>query len=72
MTHLRRVPAGGYTASDSWFDGEDIAARAAVPHFNPLATVVLQLLSYRGSGSRGQDPGVPSNLSKTLMVDYGL
>ncbi len=37
---------------------------------NPiLATVPLQLLSYRLSVSRGLDPDFPRNLSKTLTVD---
>ena len=37
---------------------------------NPiLATVPLQLLSYRLSVGRGLDPDFPRNLSKTLTVD---
>ena len=40
------------------------------PLFNPLlATLPLQLLSYRLSLSRGYDPDFPRNLSKTLTVD---
>jgi glucosamine--fructose-6-phosphate aminotransferase (isomerizing) len=38
--------------------------------FNPLlATLPLQLLSYRLSLARGYDPDFPRNLSKTLTVD---
>ena len=38
--------------------------------FNPLlATLPLQLLSYRLSLTRGYDPDFPRNLSKTLTVD---
>jgi glucosamine--fructose-6-phosphate aminotransferase (isomerizing) len=37
---------------------------------NPLlATLPLQLLSYRLSVTRGYDPDFPRNLSKTLTVD---
>ena len=37
---------------------------------NPLlATIPLQLLSYRMSLARGHDPDFPRNLSKTLTVD---
>jgi glucosamine--fructose-6-phosphate aminotransferase (isomerizing) len=37
---------------------------------NPLlATLPLQLLSYRLSVARGYDPDFPRNLSKTLTVD---
>jgi len=37
---------------------------------NPLvATLPLQLLSYRLSLARGYDPDFPRNLSKTLTVD---
>ena len=37
---------------------------------NPLlATIPLQLLSYRVSVGRGFDPDFPRNLSKTLTVD---
>ena len=37
---------------------------------NPLlATIPLQLLSYRMSVARGYDPDFPRNLSKTLTVD---
>jgi glucosamine--fructose-6-phosphate aminotransferase (isomerizing) len=40
------------------------------PLFNPLlATLPLQLLSYRLSLARGYDPDFPRNLSKTLTVD---
>ena len=40
------------------------------PLFNPLlATLPLQLLSYRLSLGRGYDPDFPRNLSKTLTVD---
>ena len=40
------------------------------PLFNPLlATLPLQLLSYRLSLARGSDPDFPRNLSKTLTVD---
>ena len=42
----------------------------AGPLFNPvLATLPLQLLSYRLSLLRGYDPDFPRNLSKTLTVD---
>ena len=42
----------------------------AGPLFNPLlATLPLQLLSYRLSLARGCDPDFPRNLSKTLTVD---
>jgi glucosamine--fructose-6-phosphate aminotransferase (isomerizing) len=42
----------------------------AGPLLNPLlATVPLQLLSYRLSVARGHDPDFPRNLSKTLTVD---
>jgi len=42
----------------------------AGPLLNPLlATVPLQLLSYRLSVARGYDPDFPRNLSKTLTVD---
>jgi len=42
----------------------------AGPLFNPLlATLPLQLLSYRLSLARGYDPDFPRNLSKTLTVD---
>ncbi|MGD2147575.1 MAG: glutamine--fructose-6-phosphate transaminase (isomerizing) [Anaerolineae bacterium] len=42
----------------------------AGPLINPLlATVPLQLLSYRLSVARGYDPDFPRNLSKTLTVD---
>jgi glucosamine--fructose-6-phosphate aminotransferase (isomerizing) len=42
----------------------------AGPLLNPLlATVPLQLLSYRLSLLRGHDPDFPRNLSKTLTVD---
>ncbi len=40
------------------------------PVLNPLlATLPLQLLSYRLSLARGYDPDFPRNLSKTLTVD---
>jgi glucosamine--fructose-6-phosphate aminotransferase (isomerizing) len=40
------------------------------PLYNPLlATLPLQLLSYRLSLARGYDPDFPRNLSKTLTVD---
>ncbi len=40
------------------------------PILNPLlATLPLQLLSYRLSVARGYDPDFPRNLSKTLTVD---
>jgi glucosamine--fructose-6-phosphate aminotransferase (isomerizing) len=40
------------------------------PLFNPLlATLPLQILSYRLSLARGYDPDFPRNLSKTLTVD---
>ncbi|MFQ6102136.1 MAG: glutamine--fructose-6-phosphate transaminase (isomerizing) [Anaerolineae bacterium] len=40
------------------------------PLLNPLlATLPLQLLSYRLSLARGYDPDFPRNLSKTLTVD---
>ena len=40
------------------------------PFLNPLlATLPLQLLSYRMSVARGIDPDFPRNLSKTLTVD---
>jgi glucosamine--fructose-6-phosphate aminotransferase (isomerizing) len=40
------------------------------PFLNPLlATLPLQLLSYRLSVLRGIDPDFPRNLSKTLTVD---
>jgi len=43
---------------------------SAGPLFNPLlATLPLQLLSYRLSLARGYDPDFPRNLSKTLTVD---
>jgi len=43
---------------------------AAGPVLNPLlATVPLQMLSYRLSLARGYDPDFPRNLSKTLTVD---
>ena len=42
----------------------------AGPLFNPvLATLPLQMLSYRLSLLRGYDPDFPRNLSKTLTVD---
>jgi glucosamine--fructose-6-phosphate aminotransferase (isomerizing) len=42
----------------------------AGPLLNPLlATMPLQLLSYRLSVARGYDPDFPRNLSKTLTVD---
>jgi glucosamine--fructose-6-phosphate aminotransferase (isomerizing) len=42
----------------------------AGPILNPLlATIPLQLLSYRLSVARGYDPDFPRNLSKTLTVD---
>ena len=42
----------------------------AGPLLNPLlATLPLQLLSYRLSLARGYDPDFPRNLSKTLTVD---
>ncbi|MBN1178723.1 MAG: SIS domain-containing protein, partial [Anaerolineae bacterium] len=42
----------------------------AGPILNPLlATLPLQLLSYRLSLARGYDPDFPRNLSKTLTVD---
>lgn len=42
----------------------------AGPILNPLlATLPLQLLSYRLSVARGYDPDFPRNLSKTLTVD---
>jgi glucosamine--fructose-6-phosphate aminotransferase (isomerizing) len=42
----------------------------AGPLLKPLlATVPLQLLSYRFSVARGYDPDFPRNLSKTLTVD---
>ena len=45
-----------------------------LPHagalLNPLlATLPLQLLAYRLSIERGNDPDFPRNLSKTLTVD---
>jgi len=47
-----------------------IAVPPADPLLNPLlATVPLQLLSYRLSVARGYDPDFPRNLSKTLTVD---
>ncbi len=47
-----------------------IAVPPAGPLLNPLlATVPLQLLSYRLSVARGYDPDFPRNLSKTLTVD---
>jgi len=47
-----------------------IALPKAGPIFNPLlATLPLQLLSYRLSLARGHDPDFPRNLSKTLTVD---
>ncbi len=43
---------------------------SAGPLLNPLlATLPLQLLSYRLSLARGYDPDFPRNLSKTLTVD---
>ncbi len=40
------------------------------PQINPiLATLPLQVLSYRMSVARGFDPDFPRNLSKTLTVD---
>lgn len=61
--------------------GEEDAALRANAHdlivlpnagaiLNPLlATIPLQLLSYRMSVARGYDPDFPRNLSKTLTVD---
>ncbi len=49
---------------------ELITLPAAGPLLNPLlATVPLQLLSYRLSVARGYNPDFPRNLSKTLTVD---
>jgi glucosamine--fructose-6-phosphate aminotransferase (isomerizing) len=49
---------------------ELIALPRAGAIFNPLlATLPLQLLSYRMSVDRGYDPDFPRNLSKTLTVD---
>jgi glucosamine--fructose-6-phosphate aminotransferase (isomerizing) len=47
-----------------------IALPPSDPFLNPLlATLPLQLLSYRLSVLRGIDPDFPRNLSKTLTVD---
>jgi glucosamine--fructose-6-phosphate aminotransferase (isomerizing) len=47
-----------------------IVLPAAGQTLNPLlATIPLQLLSYRLSVARGYDPDFPRNLSKTLTVD---
>ena len=47
-----------------------IVLPAAGPLLNPLlATLPLQLLSYRLSVARGYNPDFPRNLSKTLTVD---
>ena len=47
-----------------------IALPAAGAMLTPLlATIPLQLLSYRMSVARGHDPDFPRNLSKTLTVD---
>jgi glucosamine--fructose-6-phosphate aminotransferase (isomerizing) len=47
-----------------------IALPKVGPILNPLlATLPLQLLSYRLSVARGYDPDFPRNLSKTLTVD---
>jgi glucosamine--fructose-6-phosphate aminotransferase (isomerizing) len=47
-----------------------IVLPAAGQILNPLlATIPLQLLSYRLSVARGYDPDFPRNLSKTLTVD---
>jgi glucosamine--fructose-6-phosphate aminotransferase (isomerizing) len=47
-----------------------IVVPQAGPLLNPLlATLPLQLLSYRLSVARGYDPDFPRNLSKTLTVD---
>ena len=47
-----------------------ITLPSAGPLLNPLlATMPLQLLSYRLSLARGYDPDFPRNLSKTLTVD---
>jgi len=54
----------GANANDS------IVLPRADPLVNPLlATMPLQLLSYRLSVARGHDPDFPRNLSKTLTVD---
>ncbi len=50
--------------------GDLITLPQAGPLLNPLlATLPLQLLSYRLSLARGYDPDFPRNLSKTLTVD---
>jgi glucosamine--fructose-6-phosphate aminotransferase (isomerizing) len=50
--------------------GELIVVPQAGAVLNPLlATLPLQLLSYRLSVARGHDPDFPRNLSKTLTVD---
>jgi glucosamine--fructose-6-phosphate aminotransferase (isomerizing) len=47
-----------------------IALPEAGAALNPiLATIPLQILSYRMSVARGFDPDFPRNLSKTLTVD---
>ena len=47
-----------------------VALPVGGPLLNPiLATIPLQLLSYRMSVARGHDPDFPRNLSKTLTVD---
>jgi glucosamine--fructose-6-phosphate aminotransferase (isomerizing) len=52
-------------------NAHDVIALPQVgPLLNPLlATLPLQLLSYRLSLARGYDPDFPRNLSKTLTVD---
>jgi glucosamine--fructose-6-phosphate aminotransferase (isomerizing) len=50
--------------------GELVVLPSGGPLYNPLlATLPLQLLSYRLSVARGFDPDFPRNLSKTLTVD---